>query len=481
MSSRFRFQPRVFARTGAPVLDGSEVLARLATRRTPLLLDSAAGWPREFSLFAFDPLPPAPPQQFEELADFHALLEPCADATGVPGPFHGGFAGALAYDLGVAGEELALPGEPWGQPLVVGGLYTDFLVLEPESGRSWLVLGEDPGDGRPSVDARRAAIETALTGPVPVATTVRGAGPLVRHTAPAQHRARVERARAAIARGDYYQANLAHRFTRAVEGDPVDLYRRLCASNPAPYAGFVRWGDRPDGESGGAGPGALLSTSPELLLELRTDGARRVARTRPIKGTAPRSSDPALDRERAAFLLASAKDRAELAMIVDLERNDLARTARTGTVRVEDFPALRSYARVHHLTADVVAEPRAGASAFDVLAAVFPGGSVTGAPKLASMRAIAELEGEGRGFFCGALGFVDTRGEARWNVLIRSVLWRPRSSAGGGEVSFRVGGGITFGSVAEAEDEETLAKAAALVAAFEQSEPAPEVLEVGRA
>jgi para-aminobenzoate synthetase component 1 len=275
----------------------------------------------------------------------------------------------------------------------------------------------------------------------------------VRHVPPSEHRRRVERVREHIAAGDVYQVNLAHRFTCSAAGPPAAWYARLRAQNPAPYMGFVAW----EARDGCGAPGALLSSSPELLLEY--DG--RTARSRPIKGTAPRSSDPAEDRRLAAGLLASAKDQAELVMIVDLVRNDLGKNARPGRVWVEGCPRLESYARVHHLLGDVVCEPAAGVDAFALLAALFPGGSITGAPKLRAMEVIADLEGEGRGFYTGSLGFVDTRGHAAFNILIRTLLWRPP-----GELAFRVGGGITFGSDAEREERETLDKAAALLAAL---------------
>lgn len=240
----------------------------------------------------------------------------------------------------------------------------------------------------------------------------------------------------------------------------------LRVRNPAPYMGYLEW-DASSVAEGRLARGALLSASPELLLEF--DG--HTARTRPIKGTSARHADPARDRASAEALVASEKDRAELAMIVDLERNDLGRCARPGGVRVERFAHLESYARVHHLTADVVAEPAPGVDAFDLIAALFPGGSITGAPKLASMEAIARLEGEGRGFFTGSMGFVDARGHAAWNILIRTLVWRPTEDPAvraigrsePGEVSFHVGGGITWLSDAAAEERETLAKAAALI------------------
>jgi para-aminobenzoate synthetase component 1 len=288
---------------------------------------------------------------------------------------------------------------------------------------------------------------------------------------------RIDRARERISAGDFYQANLAHRFTRAMDGDPIDLYRRLRRQNPAPYAGFLAWDPENAWDGEGFPAGALLSSSPELLLDF--DGS--LARTRPIKGTARRGQTPEEDERIARALLASSKDRAELAMIVDLERNDLGRVCRAGTVQVEAFPRLETYATVHHLVADVVARPRPGADGLDLLAALFPGGSITGAPKLAAMDAIGELEGEGRGFFTGSFGFVDRRGRACLNILIRTLVWRPEASpsAAGegephspadavrGEVSYHVGGGITWSSDPRSEDEETLDKGASLAAALE--------------
>ncbi len=295
-----------------------------------------------------------------------------------------------------------------------------------------------------------AALRARLAEPAPALARPHGVAPLVRHTQAAEHCARIERIRADIAAGEYYQANLAHRFTCAVEGHPLAWFVRLVRINPAPYMAFLDFG-----------AGALLSASPELLLEV--DG--RSARSRPIKGTARRASETDADRALAEALLASEKDRAELAMIVDLVRNDLGRVARTGSVRVEgDFPRLESFAGVHHLLADVVAELAPGRDAIDALAALFPGGSITGAPKLASMGAIAREEGAGRGFFTGSLGFVDVRGRAAWNILIRTLVWRPRpGAAGAGEFSFHVGGGITWSSRAEDEERETLVKAARLI------------------
>jgi para-aminobenzoate synthetase component 1 len=393
--STFRFQPRVEVLDGPP---GALALAELAARLAPRPLVLLDGWPRGTSVLAFDPLPLRAPRSLAGLRAFAARLQPRAGDE-VPGGFHGGFLGALAYELGAAAERgLRLPADPWRLPRLVGGLFVDFLVREEAAGVTYLVLGRDPGDGRPPPRERARALRARLARPAELDPCV-PRGPLRRLVAPDEHVRRVQRVRALVAAGEVYQANLSLRLERDVQGEPFELYRRLCALHPAPYAAYLRFG-----------AGALLSASPELLLEFEPRAGSPRARTRPIKGTAPRGRDPEEDRARADGLLASSKDRAELAMIVDLERNDLGRIAVPGGVRVEGFPSLESFASVHHLMADVVATPRPEVDALACLAALYPGGSVTGAPKLRSMEAIAELEGEGRGFAYGSLVALDTRG-----------------------------------------------------------------------
>ncbi len=455
-------RPRVFPIQGDSRFE--DLFARLASRRGVIALDSAGGVPRRTSLIAFDPLAGVRiPVAIEGLRALHAELVP-EPGDDVPGPFHGGFVGALAYDLGVAGERpVDVAREPWGTPLVVGGLYTDFVVLDERTGQGWLVLGEDPGDARPDVTTRRAEIEALLARSTAVFEPARTVGPVTRETSPEEHRARVENLRERIAAGDLYQANLAHRIEVGLAGNPRDLYLRLRRVNPAPYMAWADWDESMVPPGTPCARGALLSASPELLLEF--DG--RVARTRPIKGTAPRGVDAEADILNATSLLASTKDLAELAMIVDLARNDLGAAAVPGEVRVEAFPRLETYATVHHLVADVAAVVRPGIDAFELLARLFPGGSISGAPKLAAMDAIAALEHTGRGFFTGSLGFVDVRGRAAWNILIRTFVWRPR--AVGGEVSFHVGGGITWSSDSVEEERETLHKGAGLLRALEGS------------
>lgn len=473
--ARFHPSRRVFPLCGDFAgLDLAEALSRLRARRDPVLLDSAGGAPRAFSLLAFDPLPTQTPRTLVELRALLASYQPDGEGDDLPvgaRVFGGGFVGALSYDLGAEGEDLGLPIDPWGLPTIAGGLYCDYILRDEQAGQNWLVLGHEPGDDRPSVALRKSAIESALATPME-RHTLRPLAPMARRVSPALHRARVQAVRELIAAGEIYQANLAHPFRGELEGDPVDLYLALRAASPTPYAGFLR----ADDEDGNA-LFAILSCSPELLLEVIPGGEAQaaVARTRPIKGTVERPMDVIANREQdlraAAELMDSAKDRAELAMIVDLERNDLGKLALPGGVSVSEFPQLESHRAVHHLVADVRASLPEDVSALDVLGALFPGGSITGAPKLRSMEVIAELEEEGRGFAFGSLGCVDRAGSAHFNILIRTMVWRPLAGAEAsatpkGELLLRVGGGITWGSDPAAEDRETLAKAAALLAAL---------------
>jgi para-aminobenzoate synthetase component 1 len=251
-----------------------------------------------------------------------------------------------------------------------------------------------------------------------------------------------------------FQVNLSHPFRGRLSGAdaPAALSRALASASPAAFSAYLRLDqDR-----------AVVTNSPERFVRLHPDGA---VETRPIKGTAARRTDPDDDAAAARALAASMKDRAENLMIVDLMRNDLARVCRPGTVSVPDLFQVESYANVHHLVSTVMGRLAEGRDVFDLLAASFPPGSITGAPKPRAMEIIAELEGESRGPYCGALGWIGPDGAGDFNVMIRTAAL-VRDGAGW-TCDVRSGGAITIESEPEAELAETRAKAGALARAME--------------
>jgi anthranilate synthase component 1 len=251
----------------------------------------------------------------------------------------------------------------------------------------------------------------------------------------------------AIARGDVYQANLSRGWrTSLTDGaTPADLYRRLRAANPAPFAGSA------------ALPGfTLLSSSPERLLRIRG----RLASTRPIAGTRPRGDSQASDAALCAELRLNEKEQAEHVMLVDLERNDLGRICRGGTVEVDEFMTIETYATVHHIVSNVRGELRPGVTPGEAIAAVFPGGTITGCPKVRCMELLGALEGTPRDAYTGSMGYLGRDGSLDLNILIRTLaVWD-------GEIEFRTGAGIVADSRAESELEETRAKARGLLRAL---------------
>ncbi len=310
-----------------------------------------------------------------------------------------------------------------------------------------------PEDGPPVAAGRREIVEraaSALARRVPVteapARFPLASGPPRTSLGREAYLRAVSRVKAHIVRGDVYQANLTQRFDAPFEADPWDLYRVIANATPAPRSAYVEV------------PGlALVSVSPEMFVDVDRVGA---AETRPIKGTRPRGATPMADAQAAAELLASAKDRAELVMIVDVLRNDLGRIARTGSVAVPELLALRSFAAVHHLVARVIAELRDGVSPSAFLTAVFPGGSVTGAPKERAIEILSELEPCPRGLYTGSLLWFDDDGGLASSILIRSAIVTAR------RVHIGAGGGVVADSDPEAEWSEANAKARALTRAL---------------
>lgn len=257
----------------------------------------------------------------------------------------------------------------------------------------------------------------------------------------------VQHVLAAIARGDVYQANLSRpwRARLAPQATVPDLYRALRRANPAPFAALAQLEDF-----------ALLSSSPERLLQLQ----HGVASTRPIAGTRPRGTDAAADAALKSELQLNEKERAEHIMLVDLERNDLGRICRGGTVEVDEFMTIETYATVHHIVSNVRGVLRDGVTPGQAIAAVFPGGTITGCPKVRCMELLAGLEQEPRDAYTGSLGYLDVNGTMDLNILIRTLVVRE------GEIGFRTGAGIVADSVPEAELAETRAKANGILRAL---------------
>ncbi|MGI9239025.1 MAG: aminodeoxychorismate synthase component I [Woeseiaceae bacterium] len=259
----------------------------------------------------------------------------------------------------------------------------------------------------------------------------------------------VEHAQQHIAAGDIYQANLSREWSATVADDVngTDIYTSLCEANPGPFAGIARWRDT-----------EIISSSPERLLRLR-DG---IASTRPIAGTRPRSDNDDQDTSLSSELFSHPKEIAEHVMLIDLERNDLGRVCAAGTVAVDEMMVLESYAHVHHIVSNVSGELRDDVRPGQAIAAVFPGGTITGCPKVRCMEIIAELEQGPRGAYTGSFGYLNRDGSMDLNILIRTMVKR------GNRLTLRAGSGIVADSDSRAELEETRAKAKGMLRALGQ-------------
>jgi len=370
------------------------------------------------------------------------LGDPGVAAPGLP--FSGGAVGYFGYDLGRRLERIpAIAAADIAMPDLAIGLYDWAVVIDHAAQRTWLV-----GNGRdertfaewPRLVARVSAEPPPSPAPFrvrtrPVSNLDRGAYAAAFH-AVQEH----------IRRGDCYQVNLTQRFEAEAEGDAWHAYVRLREINPAPFAAYL---DLPDGK--------VVCSSPERFLRLR-DGR---VETKPIKGTRPRSKDPARDRELAEELRTSAKDRAENVMIVDLLRNDLGKCCVPGSVRASKLFDIESFASVHQLVSTVEGRLAKGMHALDLVAACFPGGSITGAPKVAAMKIIEELEPQRRSVYCGSIGYVGFDGNMDTNIAIRTLVQQ------GGRVYTWAGGGVVADSNVDAEYQESLDKAAAMLAVMD--------------
>ncbi len=432
-----------------------------------LLLDSAtagpgrdAGLHGRWSFIALDPFETLDAASAAPFAALKARLDKFAlthTGDALP-PFIGGAAGFFGYDLARTLERLPPRERPFAiddgrSPDLAIGIYDTVLAFDMIERRACLVsagLPElQPEKRQARARTRASAMRARIAGATPPPRLQRkpnGTSLASNFTRSGYERA-VRRVVDYIRAGDIFQANISQRFeARLGKGDTAyELYLRLRAESPAPFASFFNFGS-----------GALISSSPERFLLCRNGEVE----TKPIKGTRPRGRTAAEDAAFAAELLASEKDRAENVMIVDLLRNDLSRVCADHSVTVEKLCALESFANVHHLVSTVRGKLRSGETSADLLAACFPGGSITGAPKLRAMEIIAGLEPTTRGPYCGAIGYLGFDGAMDTSIAIRTMLVE------GERVTFQAGGGIVADSDPAGEYEETLAKAHAMIRAL---------------
>ena len=421
-----------------------------AIRHAPgaVLLDS--GRPSaergRYDLLSAWPMTELVPLDDESGDDFLQRLRACLQQLGnaaIPEPyqlpFAGGLIGYLSYDFGRHLERLPSHAQDdLHLPDARLGLYAWALISDHQQASSQLLFHPrlDPNE-------RQRLVELFSQAAAPSEAGFSLSSPMAADFSAEDYHQAFQRIQHYIQAGDCYQVNFAQRFRAQCQGDPWAAYGALRAACPTPFSGFLSLPE----------DGAVLSLSPERFVKASLGQVE----TRPIKGTRPRSQDAAEDAANAAQLLASPKDRAENLMIVDLLRNDLGRTCRLGSVRVPELFSLESYPNVHHLVSSVTGELAAGKDALDLIAGSFPGGSITGAPKIRAMQIIDELEPTRRGLYCGSLLYLDVRGEMDSSIAIRSLLVKD------GQVCCWGGGGIVADSDCEEEYQESITKVRVLL------------------
>jgi para-aminobenzoate synthetase component 1 len=455
-------------------LDAVEAFRRLSKLPHVIFFDSAMRHPRlgRYSFVAADPAEwltvPA------DGSDAFAQLASCVDK--LPGtirpelpPFQGGWAGLFGYELASSLERVPrAANDEFETPALAVGLYDVVVAFDHAAGDCWLIAqGMPETDEVPRRERAKARLKmfrellrsdheatgvaqsnssvTLSAEQLAPQFTIDGRVGLTSNFSADSYRATVQRVIDYIHAGDVFQVNLSQRLLHPASGSPIDLYCRLRDRNPAPFAGYL-----------GGGDWQIASASPERFIQVDN---RRVE-TRPIKGTRGRSPYPVADMFTGDVLRASEKDRAENIMIVDLLRNDLSRTCRPDSVRVSQLCGLETYEYVQHLVSVVEGTLRSECTPLDVLRTSFPGGSVTGAPKIRAMEIIAELEPTVRGAYCGSLGYLGVGAQMDTSILIRTI------TAARGWWQLPVGGGIVAQSDPQDEYEETWHKATGLLRAL---------------
>ena len=357
--------------------------------------------------------------------------------AGLP-PFQGGWAGYISYEFGKSLEAHSkIPEFDALCPDLILHRYDTVMGFDHLQQRAWIFGQDDSEIGRFEKLMKR---KPQALGP----STIEG---WESNFSRNQYEAAVADTVEYILAGDIFQANLTQCFSAAIPSgfDAFALFRKLRDKNPSTFAAYLDYGDV-----------QIASSSPERLI--KSDGV--LVEARPIKGTRKRDTDPSHDAELIVELQASRKDRAENVMIVDLLRNDISRIAKPGSVKVPVLCGLESYANVHHLVSVVEGQMREGLGQVDLLKAVFPGGSITGAPKIRAMEIIAELEGQSRGVYCGSIGYLGFNGSCDFNIASRTALFSNDKAYVQG------GGGITARSQPTAEYEESLTKIVRIMEAF---------------
>ncbi|MEE9391875.1 MAG: anthranilate synthase component I family protein [Planctomycetota bacterium] len=449
-------------RTLSTTLEPAAMFAALRPCGLPFLLDNAAARDsKALSILGVDPISYLEWHRGEgqlvwgatreSIGDLNQALRRLRGVVDVPAgdlgdlPFQGGLLGYLGYDAGRAYEPM--PDENPADsslPDLWFGAYDLFLVRQCDKWRLVCVSEANPENSERIervVDCVRVAdgdLQTANQD----ASVAPKRRPAVSSVSASGHQSRVEAVRELIRQGDVYQINLTQRWLVPCKDDAARLFSRLQREHPAPYGALFEWQ--------GA---AIVSVSPESYLKLDQDQVE----SRPIKGTSPRYADPDLDARSAKELLVSEKDRAELAMIVDLIRNDLSRVCRPGSVVVSDHAHLESAPTVHHLVTVVRGKLREGCDLFDLLKASFPGGSITGAPKIRAMQRIDEIESLRRGIYTGSIGYVSACGKAEFSIAIRTVVLE------GGFARVYGGGGVVIDSDPKSEYDESVAKVSGIL------------------
>jgi len=435
-----------------------------------VLGDFGSGRPGRYSYLGFGPREVIVFDQGEKGSPWEKLEEACGKyqwdmAVELPVPFGGGWVGYLSYDLGRYIERLP-DGvvHDVGVPLFRFGFYDKVLAWDGQKELGYLLVWEYPGQ-QSSVQERLAKLRQLTQASGKEKETIKWEHKLDVKPIPSteelvrlmkgnieadDYRAKVNRAVEYIKAGDIFEVNLSQRFSCPYGGIPAVLYEYLTRNNPAGYAGLLKAGDH-----------AVVSASPELFLSRR--GKKIV--TRPIKGTAPRGANEQENQKNRQWLLESDKDRAELNMIIDLERNDLGRVCKYGTVKVLAEREIEEHPTVLHTVATIAGELQDNTTNGDILRATFPGGSITGAPKIRAMEIIDELEPTARCIYTGSIGWIGVNGDMDLNIAIRTIILADKTAY------LQAGGAVVADSDPQKEYEETLAKAAALLKALYVTNP----------